>query len=93
MITPYVTVVYVTKHELPQLNKPLTATSYSHSPFLPFIDVTFKLSFLGNLRELIKKHATTPMNDLIKILVPKLKGWASYYRHCVAKRTFNYVSH
>ncbi|CAK1692066.1 hypothetical protein VCRA2127O450_100169 [Vibrio crassostreae] len=48
---------------------------------------------MGNLRELIKKHATTPMNDLIKILVPKLKGWASYYRHCVAKRTFNYVSH
>lgn len=34
------------------------------------------LSFLGNLRELIKKHATIPVNDLIKILNPKLRGWA-----------------
>lgn len=51
------------------------------------------LSFLGNLRELIKKHATIPVNDLIKILNPKLRGWANYYRHCVAKRTFDYVSH
>lgn len=32
------------------------------------------LSFLSNLRELIKKHATIPVNDLIKILNPKLRG-------------------
>ncbi|MGR2989007.1 hypothetical protein ABMY09_23150, partial [Vibrio vulnificus] len=32
------------------------------------------LSFLGNLRELIKKHATMPVNDLIRLLNPKLKG-------------------
>ncbi|SQH76194.1 RNA-directed DNA polymerase [Shewanella benthica] len=51
------------------------------------------LSFLSNLRELIKKHATIPVNDLIKILNPKLRGWANYYRHCVAKRTFDYVGH
>lgn len=51
------------------------------------------LSFLSNLRELIKKYATIPVNDLIKILNPKLRGWANYYRHCVAKRTFDYVSH
>jgi len=51
------------------------------------------LSFLGNLRELIKKYATIPVNDLIKILNPKLRGWANYYRHCVAKRTFDYISH
>ncbi|MEZ8193228.1 group II intron reverse transcriptase/maturase [Vibrio sp. F13] len=51
------------------------------------------LSFLSNLRELIKKHATITVNDLIKILNPKLRGWANYYRHCVAKRTFDYVSH
>ncbi|MGL0832663.1 group II intron maturase-specific domain-containing protein, partial [Vibrio vulnificus] len=37
------------------------------------------LSFLGNLRELIKKHATMPVNDLIRLLNPKLKGWANYY--------------
>lgn len=51
------------------------------------------LSFLSNLRELIKKHATIPINDLIKILNPKLRGWANYYRHCVAKQTFDYVGH
>ena len=51
------------------------------------------LSFLSNLRELIKKHATIPVNDLIKILNPKLRGWANYYRHCVAKQTFDYVGH
>ncbi len=24
---------------------------------------------------------------------PKLNGWANYYRHCVAKRTFAYIGH
>ncbi|MBF4426776.1 reverse transcriptase domain-containing protein, partial [Vibrio anguillarum] len=51
------------------------------------------LSFLGNLRELIKKHATMPVNDFIRLLNPKLKGWANYYRHSVAKRTFGYLGH
>ena len=51
------------------------------------------LLFLGNLRELIKKHATIPVNDLIKLINPKLRGWANYYRHCVAKQIFGYVGH
>ncbi|CCO50376.1 RNA-directed DNA polymerase (fragment) [Vibrio nigripulchritudo SOn1] len=51
------------------------------------------LSFLGNLRELIKKHATMPVNDLIRLTNPILKGWANYYSHCVAKRTFGYLGH
>ncbi|GMQ48882.1 hypothetical protein VB10N_38810 [Vibrio sp. 10N] len=24
---------------------------------------------------------------------PKLRGWANYYRHCVAKQVFGYVGH
>ncbi|MBF4254679.1 group II intron reverse transcriptase/maturase, partial [Vibrio anguillarum] len=32
------------------------------------------LLFLRNLRELIKKHATIPVNDLIKLINPKLRG-------------------
>ncbi len=49
------------------------------------------LLFLSNLRELIKKHTTIPVNDLIKLINPKLRGWANYYRHCVAKQVFGYV--
>ena len=51
------------------------------------------LSFLNNMRELIRKHATVPVNNLIKMMNPKLRGWANYYRHSVAKQTFNYVDH
>nr|PMI39976.1 group II intron reverse transcriptase/maturase [Vibrio lentus] len=51
------------------------------------------LLFLRNLRELIKKHATIPVNDLIKLINPKLRGWANYYRDCVAKQIFGYVGH
>lgn len=49
------------------------------------------LLFLSNMSELIKKHETIPVNNLIKMMNPKLRGWANYYRHCVAKQTFNYV--
>ncbi|ENM5898386.1 group II intron reverse transcriptase/maturase [Vibrio mimicus] len=51
------------------------------------------LSFLRNMRDLIRKHATIPVADLIKMMNPKLRGWANYYRHCVAKQTFGYVGH
>jgi hypothetical protein len=43
--------------------------------------------------ELIKKHLTIPVNDLIKIMNPKLRGGMNYYRHCVAKKVFGYVGH
>lgn len=51
------------------------------------------LSFLRNMRELIRKHLTIPVNDIIRMMNPKLRGWANYYRHCVAKKVFSYVSH
>ena len=54
------------------------------------------LLFLSNLRELIKKHATIPVNNLIKLIKlmnPKLRGWSNYYRHCVAKQVFGYIGH
>lgn len=45
------------------------------------------------MRDLIRKHATIPVADLINMMNPKLRGWANYYRHCVAKQTFGYVGH
>ncbi len=29
--------------------------------------------------------------NLIKYLNVKIQGWVNYYRHCVAKATFNYI--
>jgi RNA-directed DNA polymerase len=51
------------------------------------------LSFLRNMRDLIRKHSTVPVADLIRMMNPKLRGWSNYYRHCVAKQTFGYVGH
>ncbi|ALR95368.1 group II intron reverse transcriptase/maturase [Vibrio alginolyticus] len=51
------------------------------------------LLFLRNMRELIKKNLATPVNKLISMMNPKLRGWANYYHHSVAQRTFSYVSH
>ena len=48
-------------------------------------------SFLKRTRVLIRNRKTAEAYRLIGELNPKIRGWAYYYRHIVAKEAFNYV--
>ncbi len=45
-------------------------------------------AFLRQIRELIKASIAAKTQVLISKLNPKIQGWAQYYRHVVAKKTF-----
>lgn len=50
-------------------------------------------NFLKGIREIIKSNPTAKTENLIRLLNPKIRGWANYFRHSCAKRTFNYVDY
>ena len=50
-------------------------------------------SFLANLREVVKANKTATAGHLVRLLNPKIKGWAMYHRHICAKRTFIQVDY
>lgn len=49
--------------------------------------------FLRNIRETINFNKSAKTLNLIRLLNPKIRGWANYFRHVVAKQTFSYVDH
>ncbi len=50
-------------------------------------------TFLGGIREFIKSNKTAPTETVIRQLNAKIRGWANYHRHAIAKKTFGYVDY
>lgn len=50
-------------------------------------------NFLAGIREEIDGHKTTTQENLIRLLNPKIRGWAEYHKNQVSKDTFSYVDH
>lgn len=51
------------------------------------------MTFLGKVRQVIKRCSTSAACDLIRVLNPMIRGWANYHRHQCSKRTFATVDH
>jgi len=51
------------------------------------------LSFLRDIRMLIKANGTAKTDSLLRMLNARIRGWANYYRHAVSSETFAYVDH
>src|SRR5690606_36314687 len=50
-------------------------------------------TFLTNIRNIIKSAGSMTQADLIRILNPKIRGWANYHRSVVSKAIFSQVDH
>jgi RNA-directed DNA polymerase len=51
------------------------------------------LRHLRAIRSYLDRHKQTPAVQVIRDLNPVIRGWANYYRHSAAKRTFTKVRH
>jgi RNA-directed DNA polymerase len=51
------------------------------------------LRHLRAIRSYLGAHKQAPAGLVIKELNPVIRGWANYYRHCAASRTFRKVRH
>jgi RNA-directed DNA polymerase len=51
------------------------------------------LRHLRGIKSYLDTHRQAPAGRVIKDLTPVIRGWANYYRHCVASATFQRVDH
>lgn len=45
-------------------------------------------AFLTSIRTTIEKNKMMKQEDLIRVLNPKIQGWANHHRHKVSKKSF-----
>ena len=50
-------------------------------------------SIKGKVRRLTRRARHRTLADLLRRLNPVLRGWCTYFRHGVTKRTFGYIDH
>ncbi|EPL9726990.1 group II intron reverse transcriptase/maturase, partial [Pseudomonas aeruginosa] len=50
-------------------------------------------AFYSKIREAIDSHKTVKQEDLIRLLNPKLRGWALYHQPVVAKQAYSRMDH
>jgi RNA-directed DNA polymerase len=50
-------------------------------------------AFLDSVRATIRVNRSSKQETLINLLNPKIRGWANYHRHVVAKKTYSAVDH
>jgi RNA-directed DNA polymerase len=48
---------------------------------------------LQEMRALIRQYKGAPQAALVKVLNSRIRGWAQYYRTCVAKKTFDWMDY
>ncbi len=66
---------------------------YRKGKYLPRPSKENVKEFLKKMRELIKDEKNSRQTTLIRLLNPKIRGWANYYRSSVASKTFHKVDH
>jgi len=50
-------------------------------------------TFLDTIRDCVESNKAAKTENLIRILNPKIIGWANYHRSVVSKKIFSYVDH
>jgi RNA-directed DNA polymerase len=50
-------------------------------------------TFLAEIKATIRENLHAPVEKLIAILNPKIRGWALFHRSSASKETFSYVDH